>query len=981
MPATAYEIRTHESITARAFEASVLPTYFTDELRTDPTSPLATEGARLDVPGWLVLGSAKEDDVPRFVNHFYDPQSNQPLTISIFKCLSAFLQPATALQWAQTQPFEQEHTRFTWSDARRAFQDALVGEGPGTRADALARALRTLGHLVHLVQDLGQPQHTRNDPHAGFFGCGRESLFERGVRTREATFDLTGYPPPMFGHFLDFLFTGDGRGLAEFSSHNFVSEGTNFTFAEDGNHHPSHPRPALDLTLVTSIPIENLLPERGLTGSMLFFGNSITDLLLSGPQGQIVNPFMTTFSLFDRALTQRGKELAFSYNRFNVDAAARLLLPRATGYSAGLLNHFFRGKLEAGLADDGGSPRVVGNNASNEPLGPGTLQVYSETTAGERQPASQPTAVGVVAPGGALPPVNVTIPENTKQLIAVYRGRLGNEVDNGLESTSPGAVIGKVFNGVRVEEIFNDSFDAWFLRTPRGVFRLPLTLAAVPELRWGDGDDTLVAVSPAGNGDAATFHAYRLEREAGTSEPRMSLDEHGNPVVALTPLAQAVLPADFDLEIRVDFTERFDYQQHFLGFSQTLDTTVTPNTGTVGEGIAEVLVNETRSLSRSFPLTLSLAHTDSGAPNYSWRVHDLAFTMDGRILAEIDVALHGIEWSVTVPQRTMENTFGAPGSEPPRTIDAAPLTLHLTSHPGVGSIRALVDVTNRTVLMRTAPPVVTVARTGVSADGLSRVRLFTKRRDFVFDEDGHVIGTQFIHTGFTDLGPAGGCQESVPMQTLGQFTVDTRGSFTASYLHADLVPLQFSPLVEQRTLPGQLIVRCPSGVDNPGIAFDVTRHLAIERPTFLDLRRIPQASGATEIAVAMNQPDDFNGRGRLVRWIPRPAGGEAQVRLDYVGDGFLGTVGSDAAVLFFFRNEDFDGSVVKLRGPLQPPDALGSRPFAYRILGANTLYNTSTMRFHARASLAPLQIPAPLAPFQDPDNPNPLGHYHVIGLR
>src|SRR2546426_598102 len=72
--------------------------------------------------------------------------------------------------------------------------------------------------------------------------------------------------------------------------------------------------------------------------NVTFFGNNLADLATGQP---ISNPRMTTYSLFDLDLLTAGKKEVFSLNRFNYDNQAALLLPRAVGYSAGLLNYFF----------------------------------------------------------------------------------------------------------------------------------------------------------------------------------------------------------------------------------------------------------------------------------------------------------------------------------------------------------------------------------------------------------------------------------------------------------------------------------------------------------------------------------------------------------------------------------------------------------------------------------------------------------------
>ena len=43
----------------------------------------------------------------------------------------------------------------------------------------------------------------------------------------------------------------------------------------------------------------------------------------------------------------------YSLNRLNYDAMASLLVPRAVAYSAGLINFFFRGRIDIELPDEG----------------------------------------------------------------------------------------------------------------------------------------------------------------------------------------------------------------------------------------------------------------------------------------------------------------------------------------------------------------------------------------------------------------------------------------------------------------------------------------------------------------------------------------------------------------------------------------------------------------------------------------------------
>ena len=56
---------------------------------------------------------------------------------------------------------------------------------------------------------------------------------------------------------------------------------------------------------------------------------------------------LSSRSVWDEHLQAIGSSKKFSLNRFNYDAMADILLPRAVGYAAGFLNAFFRGYVGA----------------------------------------------------------------------------------------------------------------------------------------------------------------------------------------------------------------------------------------------------------------------------------------------------------------------------------------------------------------------------------------------------------------------------------------------------------------------------------------------------------------------------------------------------------------------------------------------------------------------------------------------------------
>src|SRR5688572_23098494 len=105
----------------------------------------------------IVAGSILEDDKLRFLNHFFDPTTGRGLSVS-------GLQPSfPATVWATTQP----RNRFSLVSALDSFHRGFTISDPVERDAERALMFRSLGHIAHLLQDMSQPSHARDDDHAG----------------------------------------------------------------------------------------------------------------------------------------------------------------------------------------------------------------------------------------------------------------------------------------------------------------------------------------------------------------------------------------------------------------------------------------------------------------------------------------------------------------------------------------------------------------------------------------------------------------------------------------------------------------------------------------------------------------------------------------------------------------------------------------------------------------------------------------------
>jgi hypothetical protein len=238
----------------KQFEADIM-----NRVRTLGQLPLPLN---YSLPGWIIRGAVREDDntsevkpntpeadepggvFNRVFGHFYDPQNNRALTLTLpFRVLGP-TSPDWALKNDATIPVTpvlnaiagQNH--FNIPSGREAMWRALTGKTwanntvggdvPITASAAdyptlnerkyadrkayWATTFRAVGDVMHLVQDLAQPQHTRNDAHSGagcvalgtpFAACagGHASFFESYLKARTLRGDtftleegLTGNP-------------------------------------------------------------------------------------------------------------------------------------------------------------------------------------------------------------------------------------------------------------------------------------------------------------------------------------------------------------------------------------------------------------------------------------------------------------------------------------------------------------------------------------------------------------------------------------------------------------------------------------------------------------------------------------------------------------------------------------------------------------------------------------------------------------------
>ena len=360
-------------------------------------------------------GAIREDDNPsefppndtdvggvfhREFNHFFDPQKHRPLTrtgIGAFYALDA--RGVTTLRrapdWAMGTDdiFNNANARggdilnnFTIFSAREAMFRAVTMRfriADGNYADLYpqgvttvqkesnrkawwATTFRALGNVLHLNQDMAQPQHTRNEAHSGRGGrfsnsfSGHTSVFEKYLesRARRANYEIDGqatrtYDPldfgnhavPTFANYRDYWSTAagvdgaaPGVGLADYSSRGFLTNANNIGGSE-------YAAPSTALTAYTKV--RTGYPTATSTIKVNLLTAAVPDAL-AGPSAPIR---MATESMWSGLFAGTGS--MYSLTLLNYDDHAKLLLPKAVAYSAGLIDYFFRGQMEITPPDEG----------------------------------------------------------------------------------------------------------------------------------------------------------------------------------------------------------------------------------------------------------------------------------------------------------------------------------------------------------------------------------------------------------------------------------------------------------------------------------------------------------------------------------------------------------------------------------------------------------------------------------------------------
>ena len=480
---SAYETYTHQALTKNAVSRSVLATDATvlSDLGLFPWNQGLYINSRGDAPMTAAeivsFGSYWEDEdyMERALNHFFDPQFNLPAGRGLDYSLGPFSVTGHASpDWILEDRGDVIDNgggrcaggkgcsqRFSFKRGQQALYDSLTATNADQRAQAASLALQIVGHVSHHIQDMAQPQHTRNDQHLHpvpvLGGYPIWSNYE--MRTKDNTDRIarmldglkltsTEYPIPKLPtarHYWHSPAASTTRylGMAEFTSNNYTSFGTQYT-TQLGN--PAVVLPAQGMPLpngtVTRIARYATPAATSVEGTPIPAGES--DFLVGnvhdGFTGRNVETKLAVPSLtyvYNGGVD--GARAGFVENSLIWEAQYNILMPRAAAFSAGMVNHFFRGRLNLVKDANGNQWRVT--NAGQDAM-EGRFSIFTEDVWGVRTPiagAEQRTALDA----GQSFTLGFTPPPSTLKLIAVFTGRIGAEGDATLQSLFY-AVAGKV---------------------------------------------------------------------------------------------------------------------------------------------------------------------------------------------------------------------------------------------------------------------------------------------------------------------------------------------------------------------------------------------------------------------------------------------------------------------------------------------------------------------------------------------------------
>lgn len=403
-PSGGYERRTHQTLTNEAVLASILNDERTlsklgirRTVESQRQKYLDSKKIRRTILDLIVLGSDYEDDFPPGpIYHFFDPTTGLPLRLNAVDYpggedavravnLVTGASPDWAISGVSASTYLPDNN-YSFSKARTYFHASATADTSEVRDGNRAKLFEALGRIIHHIEDMAQPQHVRNDNHLSdnnvdafceesnwtqlvevaafcqkYKRLRRFSLYEAWTdRSDIGDLPTASYAPVYpdrtattdgVASFPDAraFWTNAGKGMADYTNRNFLSENTL-------ERAPPTLQSSYDIdvrTLCTgAVPPCADFPGPWPADEYVTFFTSAVDDRLRPETGLVEHRFAGSASIFDAEFVTAGEKRVPGLNRFTFAFDHKLLLPRAVGYSAGLINYFFRGDIEVAPPDE-----------------------------------------------------------------------------------------------------------------------------------------------------------------------------------------------------------------------------------------------------------------------------------------------------------------------------------------------------------------------------------------------------------------------------------------------------------------------------------------------------------------------------------------------------------------------------------------------------------------------------------------------------
>jgi len=341
----------------------------------------------------------------RFNNHFYEAQNNgKALTYGY----GAYVD---AVNWASGEEiYSKTLNKYCLANALEYFKKGFTDENYKNRRKYQAKLLVSVGHLLHVVNDMNVPAHVRDDSHplgdplevwmrGGAKGYDDTGFYVRGSTVANQRYSSNTYIPQ---------YSNLKRGMvteAEYTSENFFSKDTIF-YKEYS--------PTKD-----DVIIPELDPNHP----------ADYDYITDSSDRKLAVVYWSSWFGTTRKAINYSVESNIIHQEYG-----KILIPRAIANATGFLNYFFRGSIDASV-DSSGILTIKNNSNSSLVASPdvvtfnnGKFEIYYDDSSSNRAKLTE-CEVDTLLPNESITcDISSELQNvNAENLIIIYDGTIGQE--------------------------------------------------------------------------------------------------------------------------------------------------------------------------------------------------------------------------------------------------------------------------------------------------------------------------------------------------------------------------------------------------------------------------------------------------------------------------------------------------------------------------------------------------------------------------